>query len=326
MENKKIICKTSISNNKAFINNDNERNFEWSNANGKTSIQKIEYSGISFNNYKFHLLKPQRIEIISDHPFIEIDFLLNGTKEVYIGNQATKYKENTYNISFYPEKTYEILPLGDINSEKTLEWVSIQLTKEYFLGLVGVDNLLFQQFTQKVEKNKYGTLYENPQALETEIKTVLHDIIACESVGVLKNLFVRSEILKILVLLFQRMASYEYSEETDIKPYDIEKLHLFKQYVQNNYMNDHTLPELSIIAGVNEFKLKRGFKKLFGQTVFGYVNDLKMQKAREMLQSSEKSINEISSFCGYTYPQSFITAFKKKYHITPLKFRALKND
>ncbi|MFT4016884.1 MAG: helix-turn-helix transcriptional regulator [Agriterribacter sp.] len=70
-------------------------------------------------------------------------------------------------------------------------------------------------------------------------------------------------------------------------------------------------------VGINDLKLKSGFKALFGNTVFGYLHALRMQKANELLQQNELTISEIAAYCGYEYVQHFITAFKKNYGVTP---------
>ncbi|MCZ7140539.1 AraC family transcriptional regulator, partial [Salmonella enterica subsp. enterica] len=64
------------------------------------------------------------------------------------------------------------------------------------------------------------------------------------------------------------------------------------------YLNQHidqtpTLSELAKIAGINEFKLKNGFKELFDTTVFGYLSDIRLLEAKEQLRSG-KAIKVIS--------------------------------
>ena len=75
--------------------------------------------------------------------------------------------------------------------------------------------------------------------------------------------------------------------------------------------------ELSRIAGINEFKLKRGFKEVFGQTVFGYLNDERMDLAKSDLLEKQKSITEIAFELGFSSVQHFSNAFKKKFGVSP---------
>ena len=73
--------------------------------------------------------------------------------------------------------------------------------------------------------------------------------------------------------------------------------------------------------GLNEFKLKKGFKELFGTTVFDYLYDLKMEYAKQLLAADEVLVNEVSGMVGYRNPNHFSTAFKRKYGMNPTQLR-----
>ena len=75
--------------------------------------------------------------------------------------------------------------------------------------------------------------------------------------------------------------------------------------------------------GTNQQTLKKGFKELFGTTIWGYYNNLRMETAKDLLINQEKSIAEVADNIGYKNPQHFTVAFKKKYGILPsiLKYK-----
>lgn len=82
-----------------------------------------------------------------------------------------------------------------------------------------------------------------------------------------------------------------------------------------------TIDYLGKKSGINTFKLKMGFKMLYGETVFGYLENQRMKLAIDMLLDSEKPIDYISKRCGYTHATNFTAAFKRKYDVTPMEFR-----
>ena len=81
-----------------------------------------------------------------------------------------------------------------------------------------------------------------------------------------------------------------------------------------------SLQELSDEIGLNIKKLKEGFKQIYGDSVYAFLFDYKMEFARKILENKEMNINEISIKIGYSTPSHFISAFKKKYGITPKKY------
>ena len=80
------------------------------------------------------------------------------------------------------------------------------------------------------------------------------------------------------------------------------------------------------IAGINDFKLKNGFKQLYGTTVFGFLFEERMQQAMIMLTETETAIKEISISIGYKNLPNFTAAFKKRFGYPPSFVRKKRTD
>jgi AraC-like DNA-binding protein len=81
-----------------------------------------------------------------------------------------------------------------------------------------------------------------------------------------------------------------------------------------------TLQELAIEVELSLKKLKEGFKQVYGDSVYSYLFDYKMDVARKLLESGEHNVNEVGLKVGYSTASHFIAAFKKKYGTTPKKY------
>ena len=80
------------------------------------------------------------------------------------------------------------------------------------------------------------------------------------------------------------------------------------------------LEELSEKVGLSLKKLKMGFKQIYGDTVYGFLFDYKMDYARQLLDSGSYNVNEVGLKIGYSTGSHFIAAFKKKFATTPKKY------
>ena len=98
------------------------------------------------------------------------------------------------------------------------------------------------------------------------------------------------------------------------------KIHLAKKIILERMTNPPSLAALSAEIGLNTKKLKEGFKQLYGQSVFAYLLDHKMEEARRMLDSQQYNVNEVGLKLGYSTSSHFIAAFKKKFGTTPKKY------
>ena len=97
-------------------------------------------------------------------------------------------------------------------------------------------------------------------------------------------------------------------------------MRLAKEIILTKMSEPPTLSELSEEIGLNIKKLKEGFKEIYGDTVYGYLLDHKMEEARRMLSSKSYNVNEVGLKVGYSTSSHFIAAFKKKYGTTPKKY------
>lgn len=103
------------------------------------------------------------------------------------------------------------------------------------------------------------------------------------------------------------------------KEYDRERILFARDYLVRHIENPPSLPELARLAGINEFKLKNGFKEIFDQPVFAWLADFRLEAARAELIKGNRTITEIAFELGYSSPQHFSAAFKKKYGVPPRK-------
>jgi len=84
------------------------------------------------------------------------------------------------------------------------------------------------------------------------------------------------------------------------------------------HIGEHTtIKELSRKVAINECYLKKGFKELFGTTVFDFYQSQRMEHAKYLLYEKGLSVTEVSMMLGYSSISHFSTAFKKHTGLKP---------
>jgi AraC-like DNA-binding protein len=91
---------------------------------------------------------------------------------------------------------------------------------------------------------------------------------------------------------------------------DTEALHMVKGLLESS-AELYTIPQLVRKSGLNEDKLKKGFKNLFGMPVHKYHLDFKMKAAGKLLEETELHVSEIAYELGYEDASNFCAAFKR---------------
>ena len=98
------------------------------------------------------------------------------------------------------------------------------------------------------------------------------------------------------------------------------KIKKAKEIIIANMAEPPSLEALANQVGLTLKKLKMGFKQIYGDTVYGFLFDYKMEYARQLLDSGSYNVNEVGLKIGYSTGSHFIAAFKKKFATTPKKY------
>ena len=166
--------------------------------------------------------------------------------------------------------------------------------------------------------------------LQTKLPPVLediaHQVMRCPLEGAARELFMESKALEILALeldVFSRQRSLHGSGRSK---QDLQRLEHARFILENEFDDPPSLVELARRVGLNDFKLKRGFRQSYNTTVFGYVRRLRMEKARALLETGDLNVTEVALATGYNCFGHFSAAFKKHFGLLPSDFRRARTN
>lgn len=94
-----------------------------------------------------------------------------------------------------------------------------------------------------------------------------------------------------------------------------------KKWIDEHLDVHYTISELARKAGINEFKLKKGFKEMYGTGLYGYLLVQRLAIAKATLEQTTQTIRQIALKAGYKSAANFSAAFKKRFGLTPLAYR-----
>jgi AraC-like DNA-binding protein len=109
-------------------------------------------------------------------------------------------------------------------------------------------------------------------------------------------------------------------------PRDLRCLHTARDYLMKKFVPAPTIPEVARAAGINEATLKRGFKAMFGETLFDFSLRCRMQHALTLLREQHVSVARAAELSGYRHQTSFSTAFQHHFGMRPKDVRCLRSS
>lgn len=284
---------------------------------GKGRVKGTWFEGVQMIYGEVLFVNDSTLKAECDTPMLEMRFNLSGSNATKLQGEKNfvEFGHQQHNLVYMPP--FE----GVFHNQKRTDpnrFLEVNFTENFFRRLVNSDCITLNLMLEKMEKKQMAILGDRHMTMTPQMNRVIAEILGCQKKDMLKRLFIESKVMELLML---QVEQYEHMIQVpgkqELKTRDIEKIHEVKRIVEQNIYAPHSLADLSRQVGLNDFKLKKGFKETFGTTVFGYLLDLRMEQARNLLLNTDRSIMDISDEVGYKNPQHFTAAFKKKYGVTP---------
>lgn len=151
------------------------------------------------------------------------------------------------------------------------------------------------------------------------VRGILSQITDNDICGRLGPLYLEAKLLELIAVYLDEMVCQRGDELTELplSKEDLSALRLAKEILDKTFVHPLTLSELSRKIYLNEYKLKTGFKQRYGQTVYGYILEKRMELAHILLEQQRFKVGDIAGMVGYANTGHFISAFSKKYGVTP---------
>jgi AraC-like DNA-binding protein len=154
------------------------------------------------------------------------------------------------------------------------------------------------------------------------MKTAIHQISDCPFKSPHLILFQESKALELVAWHLEIMSTRLCQNANRcsccrLKSEDIQRIQAAREILIRDFDAPPCLKILAARVGLNVTKLKRGFRQLYGDSVFAYLREYRMEVARQALEKGEMNVTEVAMSVGYTNIGHFCAIFKKHFGINP---------
>jgi AraC-like DNA-binding protein len=299
-----------------------EKRIDFSHRIGNMSVTETWFEGILINYGEATLYDEIHLDIETDVSVVEMHFSLAGkTSLKFPGSNSLPegFSGAEHNIIYTPGFN------GDIRlkpSTAAHRFFEIHLTEAFFKKLVLEESTMLSSLVKKIDRKEMAALSKENLGITAKMNGIIFDMMNCKRKGSLQRIYLESKVLELLMLQAEQFENVVRSPKpASLHAADIEKLHHTRWMIEQNLDNPFSLPELSRKVGLNEYKLKKGFREMWGTTVFGYLHELRMEQARQMLLEHGKTVGEVADQAGYRNAHHFTAAFKKYFGYLPSQLK-----
>lgn len=270
-----------------------------------------------FTLYKFQNEEKENILVQKsiNQGLIQFHFGIKGKGKFVFneGSYALELNEEKSFLFYNPQKE---LPIHlELKPHSWIISIVISIKKFHSLFSSEAETIPFLSDDNKDKK------YYKEDDISPSMAIVLNQLLHYNLSPSIKKLYYKGKAYELLSLYFNR------SEDPNAEqcPFLIDeenvlKIRKAKDVILSRMSEPPTLQELADMVGISLKKLKEGFKEIYGDTVFGFLLDYKLEYARQLLDSGSFNVSEVGLKIGYSTSSHFIAAFKKKFGVTPKKY------
>jgi AraC-like DNA-binding protein len=203
-----------------------------------------------------------------------------------------------------------------MTTEVPCKVVGIILTPETLHAIVGPDDINSIALSRICLDAEGACICWKDSIPSTQASLAGAQLLGCTMTGKGRQLYLESKSTELLsvylgMLQGQKLGFDGFSRE------EIQKLYDARNILMERMADPPGISELSRLCCINEFKLKRGFKKIFRETVFDFLRKERMAQAKRLMEGSGYSVSNAAYEVGYSSVSKFIAAFRDEYGATP---------
>jgi AraC-like DNA-binding protein len=275
----------------------------------------VRMPGMVVGNLLFDLQEALPVSHASNNEGAESVFVLEGRATSHfrqIGKPVIA-EANRHTFQYSPDFT-----AGHTIEPGRFNVVHISFDLDFFKSIMqSADDKQIDIICNSMERKEAFLPSHEHLLMHPRMRDILNAIKSCPFNGLTRFLFLEAKVLELFSLQLEQFSKWNAGGKNDISKADKEKLLEVYSYIESNYLLPLSLASISAAYGLNEFKLKKGYKFLFHTTVFGHIHSLRMRKAKGLLEEGIMNISQVSDCIGYSNIPAFSAAFKKHFGCPP---------
>jgi AraC-like DNA-binding protein len=260
---------------------------------GLITVQEYENSLFVFGHRVFELFRQVKF-FVNERPGLRFEALLTGEINVTRDNKKIKLKAGHYHLTDIP--LFTSLFKKDTSCSIFVTYFSAEMLERLDLKLLPC----------------------LPSKMPDKMNYLIHEMLRNPYGENLRDFYYQNCVRE---LLFFHLTQDHEPIHGQLEDRDIAAIYQADTIISSNLHQHFTIEKLSRMTGTNQFKLKKGFKDIFGMGVFHRLLFRRMEHAKVLLETTDKLIGEIAVHAGYDTVAGFIHAFRREFTKTPREWR-----
>ncbi|MGG6270020.1 helix-turn-helix domain-containing protein [Leptolyngbya sp. AN03gr2] len=276
----------------------------------RREIEWREGLHLSIDDYQLHGDLKRRFEE-HEHP-IQMGFLLLGHC------RSREIDEASAGMNWLCGSGLAVGGLYEVFAQRLVE-VNIHIAPSIYQAFVANPEGEIPESFEHLFRELEQAYFYRYGVVTSEMQLALRQLLGCPFQGATKRMYLESKILELLALMTAQEQSRMIAAPLQMD--EVDRIHEARKILLQRINQPPSLIELARLVGLNDNALKRGFRRVFGTTVFGYLHDYRLEQAQQLLASGEMKVTEVAAAIGFESRSYFSIAFRKKFGMNPKEYQ-----
>jgi AraC-like DNA-binding protein len=271
-------------------------------------------------------LAPQSASTLCYHKqpaMIDFGFIIGGQlnhklKTDVMGGQVAAMA-GTAGIGYFPGHD----GIMEVRNGRPLKVLHVHVTPERLNRMLGADIGAIPPSFRLIVEGTVNRDFMSKRAMDPLMQVTALDVFNGRYHGRPQYLYLEGKALELISLQLGRLMSQEANQKKRalLTRNEKKRIHAARDFLVRDLAAPPTLTTLANAFCLSQNKLQIGFRELHGSSVFGYLREYKMQKARQLFDQTEMNVSQVAWEVGYTNVSQFTKAYKKRFGVLPKHYR-----
>lgn len=274
--------------------------------------------GLSVSVFDASLPEDFSFSYCKENPFIDFGFFLEGdfVNEMHdtpIGSLKVDNRAGKSGVGFFREMAGTV----NIPARKKTRLVHLHVLPDVLEAMLREDVGIVSSKLRNVLEQKNSPDFFNQRCMSPQVQAAANELFF----GIRNNfgikLYMEGKALELLSLSLVERDCHRKRHAHALCPRERDTIYAIRKELENRFASPPTLAKLSENYHMGVHKIQAGFKEMYGMSVFSFIKEFKLQKARMLFEEGDMNVSEVAWAIGYINLSHFSTAYKKRFGVLP---------
>lgn len=291
------------------------RNVDVPSSIGEGSLVSVDIAeGFHANIQSYRLAVPlQVIKEVTDEAYASVHIVfyhLEVPETAYIQGMEVDYDQG---VNIYAQPINAVL---EFPAHTQRNVVCMRIDRKRLAGMLGDEQEVYLDGLLQHEESFF--IHER---LSPEMQGLIRELRMPPAAKTLQRLFYQVRVQQLLYLLLEQLNRRTAAPYKNCNSADVARVFKARQLLVRDLSAPPTIASLARSTLMSESQLKQSFREIFGASIYQYFQNARLEKARQLLAESGRTVKEVGYELGFTNIGHFSRLFERAYHVKPKKYQ-----